>query len=582
MQDQFTNKVFGELKMKSNKSLKNKISVAFIFLIVVTLVQGLISVTLVWRIDEENKKLMESSDTAQEVQGILTSHQKWLADMLMYIYCGEEFTGSLDYENCSLGKWLGSDYVVQNKNPQLQTLTKGIFEPHKKIHENAAVLVAQLESDEMDNSQASELFISVIKPNSLEAIDFLQKIVAYEKTNVEAGLKSLGALESLALIVNIAFAALALVCGILARAVLIKGIIPPVKKITAAALSLAKGDTDVDVDIEGEDEVGQLAKAFGKMTNSIVEQEKLVTAVANGDLTQNIAPRSEKDHMVMALNKMMQNLKDMFMEIQNTAVLVKNSSEQLSAGAQNLAQGSTQQASVVEEISATVSEVTDKANSNNQTAQEAADVGCHMLQLAERGAEQMSELNKAVQEINQSSTAIGQVIKVIDDIAFQTNILALNAAVEAARAGEHGKGFAVVADEVRNLAGKSAQAAKNVGGLISESVKKAEEGFAISAQTTASINFIVEDIKKSSDIIQQISTDSQVQSAALGEANIGIGQVTEVVQMNSATAEQSAAAAQEVSGQAAMLQSLIARFKLESSATNNFELQGHKALPPVQ
>ena len=171
---------------------------------------------------------------------------------------------------------------------------------------------------------------------------------------------------------------------------------------------------------------------------------------------------------------------------------------------------------------------------------------------------------RAVQEINEASQSIANVIKVIDDIAFQTNILALNAAVEAARAGQHGAGFAVVADEVRNLAAKSADAAKDTGALIENSVRAAELGVRIANSTSKSLDDIVAGINESVDIVNDIAHSSEEQAQAIGKINSNIDEVTQVVQQNSATAEQSAAASQQMSGQSEMLKSLVARFRLKN------------------
>ena len=193
----------------------------------------------------------------------------------------------------------------------------------------------------------------------------------------------------------------------------------------------------------------------------------------------------------------------------------------------------------------------------------AADLANTIKESAEKGNRQMHEMTEAVKEINQASHSISKVIKVIDDIAFQTNILALNAAVEAARAGQHGKGFAVVAEEVRNLAAKSAEAAKDTGGLIANSMEKAEFGAGIASDTALSLEEIVSGINESAQLVNEIAKSSEDQSLGIEQINSGIDQVAKVTQQNSATAEESAAASRQMSDQSSTLEGLIARFRLK-------------------
>ncbi|MDL2219819.1 methyl-accepting chemotaxis protein [Ruminococcaceae bacterium OttesenSCG-928-O06] len=317
----------------------------------------------------------------------------------------------------------------------------------------------------------------------------------------------------------------------------------------------------------GRDEISQSIGAFAHMMDRMIYVGECLTTVANGDLTVDVELVSPEDTMGIALKNMTDNLNDMFSEINSVSSQVSTASGEIAQGAQSLAQGSTEQASTVEEISASINEINEQANLSSETAVDAAAKGNEITRIAQEGSEKMERMMEAVQQINEASQNIGDVIKVIDNIAFQTNILALNAAVEAARAGQHGKGFAVVADEVRNLASKSADAAKETAALISANIEKAELGLSISQDTAESLTQIVEGIQSTSESLQQLAEQSAGSKAATAQVNLAVDQVAQVVQQNSATSEESAAASEEMSSQAQVLQQLIARFRLRDAAS---------------
>lgn len=326
---------------------------------------------------------------------------------------------------------------------------------------------------------------------------------------------------------------------------------------------------------ESKDELGRTINSFAAMMDSLIIKAGLLERVADGDLTMDVPLSSPEDTMGNAMHSMVDNLNTMFGEIKSVAEQVGTASAEIATGAQTLAQGSTEQASTVEEISASINEVTEQANVSVETAMAAAKESDNMRTIAQEGNEKMGRLSGAVQEMSDASQSIGNVIKVIDDIAFQTNILALNAAVEAARAGEHGKGFAVVADEVRNLAGKSAEAAKETSGLISANIEKSELGLQISEETAESLKQIVDGVEKTTEQLNIIAQQSEQSKSATQQVNLAVDQVAQVVQQNSATSEESAAASEEMSSQAQVLQQLVSRFKLKGhtgSARTNLQL----------
>jgi methyl-accepting chemotaxis protein len=315
----------------------------------------------------------------------------------------------------------------------------------------------------------------------------------------------------------------------------------------------------------GGDECAECADYLGRTAEALGGVAGLLTRIAGGDLNFTHAAMSDDDIISHSLIDMLNNLNKMFGATRTASDQVSTGAAQISDASQSLAQGSTEQAATVEELSASIEEVALKTKQNAERAVNAAHLSETIKVNAQKGSEQMTEMTTAVAEINVASQDISKVIKVIDDIAFQTNILALNAAVEAARAGEAGKGFAVVADEVRNLASKSAAAAKETGVLIENSMKKAELGSTIAAQTASSLSEIVEGINRSTDLITEIADSSEQQSLSISQIHEGIVQVSEVVQKNSATAEECAASAEELSAQSTLLAENVSKFKLRKA-----------------
>lgn len=346
-------------------------------------------------------------------------------------------------------------------------------------------------------------------------------------------------------------------------------ILRPVERINAGAGKLAEGDLDIQIDYQSSDELGELAgniQATGRRLKTYV-----------GDISQTLQGMSEGDFRARvemdyigdfgpiktSINHIADQMNQTLKEIQITADQVSDGAEQVSNGSQALSQGATEQASSVEELSSTINEISEQVSRNAMNAQEASKKVDETGQRLVESNQSMQEMIQAMGEITNSSQEIGKIIKTIEDIAFQTNILALNAAVEAARAGEAGKGFAVVADEVRNLASKSSEASKNTSVLIESSLRSVENGVKIADVTAQTLVTAVEGANEVIKTIGQISGESGRQAVSIRQVTQGVDQISGIVQTNSATAEESAAASEELSGQAQMLKNLVGRFKLK-------------------
>jgi len=311
------------------------------------------------------------------------------------------------------------------------------------------------------------------------------------------------------------------------------------------------------------DEVGRFSRGFAKMMEDILAKVAVLECAATGDLTQRAPAASEYDTLANATNTLIANLNTMTCEVRTAIDQMSTGIAQISLGAQSLAQSAMEQSTTMEGLMRTIGEVSNQAEDNAKHSQEASDITTAIWGSAEEGRDSMDKMTQAMEEINAASQSISTVMKAIDDIAFQTNILSLNAAVEAARAGQHGRGFAVVADEVRNLATKSASAANDTSALIADTITKSGMGSEIVKDTSEYLNKIMNGVSESTWLLKNIATATAEQNESIEAINKGFGQLTDVVHQNSATAEESAAATEQMSSQAGVLLDLVSRFKTE-------------------
>ncbi len=370
----------------------------------------------------------------------------------------------------------------------------------------------------------------------------------------------------------IAFA-IAIIAIIIIILILSRRIVSPIKGLTRTANLIAEGNLDVSAEVGSRDETGQMANAINRTVVQlrryiayIKEISFTLESMARGDMRVQLKEDyiGEFASIRSAFTELSTSLNHTLQTIDTAAEQVSAGSSQVASGAQALASGSTEQAATVQELSASIQGIAE------QTAQNSANVAAAAGYVEEAGAgvqagnEQMKQLANAMADIDSASNQIANITKVIEDIAFQTNILALNAAIEAARAGSAGKGFAVVADEVRNLAAKSAEAANQTGELIQASVATVANGTKMADQTAQILQDVGLKAAKVTESFEKIRRASAEQASAIEQIKEGISQVSGVVQTNAATAEENSATSEEMSAQAATLREEVRKFTLDT------------------
>lgn len=434
-------------------------------------------------------------------------------------------------------------------------------------------LMSQLASEvEAGNTNGAVALLTGDIANTLSAMTDLTVGISNDLNAAESEVVSKAERDSqITILVIAAVLVIAVIFVLMLSTKIIKNITIPTEEVHNALVGYSEGNLTVPVNFESTNELGEMCEALRKsqrILGGVIEDEAyLLEKMANGDFNVKSKDTSlyvgALSSVLESLRGLKKNLSGTLMQIHQAAEQVSAGSDQVSAGAQALSQGATEQASSVQELAATITKISEQIASNAESAQKTSKMANEVGEEITRSNEQMKAMNAAMSEITAKSQEIGKIIKTIEDIAFQTNILALNAAVEAARAGAAGKGFAVVANEVRSLASKSADASKNTAALIENSLQAVENGDRIATETAQALEKVVEGAAEITSVIDQIASASQQQADAVVQITEGMDQISSVIQTNSATSEESAAASEELSGQANMLKELVGGFKLE-------------------
>ncbi|SEA23481.1 methyl-accepting chemotaxis sensory transducer [Desulfuromusa kysingii] len=449
---------------------------------------------------------------------------------------------------------------VYFKQEMLPTLTKISVLFQQAQAEAKAALVGQREANKIFSAETQQALHQVQ--------GLMHQLTKTTEANIMSDQQMISSAESTRTAI-ITIGVMALLLGITVAIFITRAITIPIRKGLWLTEEIAQGDLSHRLNLQQKDEIGQLGRALDTMADSLSQSACVAEAIAEGDLSQEIRVASPRDQLGNALKTMLAGLREMVGGIQIAGEQIASGSGQVADASQALSQGATESASSLEQVSASMNEMTGQVRSSAENATVANQLANESKQAAEKGNQQMSEMVNAMDEINAAGQNISKIIKVIDEIAFQTNLLALNAAVEAARAGQHGKGFAVVAEEVRNLAARSAKAAEETAELIEGSVALTDRGAQTAQQTAAGLDEIVNGTTKVADLLKEISTAANEQAQGISEVTTGLAQIDQVTQQNTATAEESAAAAEELSSQASQLREMLNKFILESNGSSH-------------
>lgn len=563
-----------------NRTMKQKILIAFgcaivCFLIAIgTLLFGM------HRISRNYNQFYEISHEAiTRTDSMQIDLQTMIGNMLMgmidkegniddYLSSNEAYTTQIQ-ENM---EWITNNY------PGDTTLLQQFKSDWQNVASLRATIQSLLNSGTASNiDQAERFFIQEYRPMSTELAQTLaqfgDQVDNFIKTDYDESMKIRDGMFILSIIIAIAAIGISMAMA----TVLMRSVVTPVEQLQEAMHRMEQGNLDIQIDYQSNDELGKLSADFRSVVDSLKtvvhDENKILAELSSG----NFAVNSEAEQRYVgiysssydAMMKLRDNLSKTLTGVAQSADQVAAGSEQVSSGAQALSQGATEQASTVEELAATVNEISNTIGKNAENARTASTMADHVKEQAGESGRRMQEMLDAMTDISNTSSEIGKIIKTIEDIAFQTNILALNAAVEAARAGAAGKGFAVVADEVRNLAGKSAEASKNTSALIEGSFHAVERGTRIANETSNALQELTEGVQGVARTIEEISSASDIQADSVRQVNEGIGQISGVIQSNSATAEESAAASEELSSQAQLLKELVGKFTLRDASAGS-------------
>lgn len=547
-----------------NTSIRKSVGIRVNFaLFMIFLFSGMTTFNIM-HVDRLQQGNVIASSTLNQVHRAEAAHYKWSANLNNALYSGTEFTGSLDHTSCVLGKWLYAE--MEMEDAEISSLRSKIEPLHKEFHASATIALDMYAKDKV---AAQEYYQNSILPKLSDLVGYLGKVVERsEAISEEYASRIDGTILFMHLSTTVCLS-LALISLINLVAYVLRHVVKPLIAVTEQAKPLQEGNLSIKMEYHSKNELGSLVstleQSVSRIQGYVKDIDRIMGELAQGNfnVTTSVQYIGNFKPIEEALYRFTDSISEAMGGVMGVEKQVANHAEQLSSGSQALAQGATDQASAVEELYATVDEITRSAE-QNVTAVGNARRSAHLTsEQVTLSSKQMEKMVGAMADIAEASQGIGKIIGTIEDIASQTNLLALNAAVEAARVGELGKGFAVVASEVQVLASKSDEAVKATKSLVENSVHATDRGSQIVAQVSESLKQVQDLVLQSDKEISSIADAINQEANALSQVSVGIGQISSVVQTNSASSEESAAVSAELSEQVRLLEERTRRFRLK-------------------
>ncbi len=576
-------------KWFANCKIAAKLIIGFLIVACIAGIVGAVGLINIKTLADTDKLLYEENTLGIVYSGDANTYFQRLRYNISEMIILKDNTQKADYINKFNNFIAAIDVNLKDYEDGIITQTdRNLFDPLKTDWEQYKSYMQQViklaEAGQYD--QAQRVFLGEADALSGSLMDSFVNLYQYNTTGAETRSANNTRLASTAMWIMLGVILAAMVVAISLGLSIARHICKPLSKMVEAADKLAHGNFDVSIHADSRDETGMLAQSFGNMADTlktiIADLSRGLEAFADGNFTLDSQAQAsyvgDYAPLLASIRKMRDNLSNTLRHINTAAEQVATGADQVSSGAQALAAGSTEQAASVEELTASVEKIAEKAEENSSVVMAASKSVQQAGIGVSDGNEHMKHLTQAMADISSASSQIANITKVIEDIAFQTNILALNAAIEAARAGNAGKGFAVVADEVRNLAAKSAEAAKQTADLIQTSVSTVARGAEISHQTEQILREVGASAAEVTNGFEKIERSIAEQTIAIEQIKDGLAQVSDVVQTNAATAEENSATSEEMSAQAAVLRAEVGKFRLTDESKDP---KGPASMPSV-